>query len=324
MYTHNLAIFGIIAPDVYFLIKRDWKNFRSLFLIQIIIGLFSIPWLVMLPGQLQKVQVAFWTPRPGIVEVFQSIILLTSHLPLTPSWLLFACSLLSIESFMLVLFFAWKNRKEIPLLPLLLILALSTPIILFLVSYIVRPVFVTRVFIYSATIFLGIAGIAIAKGWNKRIGLVLASLFVLNSALSLPSLYSYAEFPRSPYKEAANFLETSEDSNLRIIHDNKLSFFPMRYYLPGSDQVFLADEPGTSNDTFAVASQQAMEIFPVNNIEDAVDGAKSIAFVVFSSAVEEYNERGLDQHPILSWLNDEFNFQEKTSFNDLEIYFFDR
>mgnify|MGYP001578243595 CR=1 FL=1 len=98
----------------------------------------------------------------------------------------------------------------------------------------------------------------------------------------------------------------------------------MHYYLPDSDQVFLADEPGASNDTFAVASQQAMKIFPVNNIEDAVNGAKRIAFVVFSSAIEEYREQGMDQHPILSLLNADFNFQGKTSFNDLEIYFFDR
>jgi mannosyltransferase len=324
MYTHNLAIFGIIAPDFYFLVKLDWTKLRTLILIQIFIGLFSIPWLVILPGQMQKIQAAFWTPKPGIDEVFQSIILLTSHLPLTPSWLLFVCSLLSIEGFMLVFFIAWKYKKEMPLVQLLLILVLGPPITLFMISYLARPVFVSRVFIYSATMFLGIAGIAIAKGWNKRIGLVLASLFVLNSALSLPSLYSYSEFPRSPYKEAANFLATNEDSNLRIIHDNKLSYFPMHYYLPDRDQVFLADEPGSSNDTFAVASQQAMEIFPVNNIEDAVNGTKRIAFVVFSSAIEEYNERGMDQHPILKWLNDEFNFQEKTTFNDLEIYFFDR
>ena len=98
----------------------------------------------------------------------------------------------------------------------------------------------------------------------------------------------------------------------------------MHYYLPDRDQVFLADEPGSSNDTFAVASQQAMKIFPVNNIEDAVKGAKRIAFVVYSSAIEEYNDRGMDWHPILSWLNDTFNFQGKTTFNDLEIYFFDR
>lgn len=324
MYTHNLAIFGIIAPDVFLIITKDFNRLKKLVISQMVIVVLSLPWLIMVPGQLQKVQTAFWTPKPGIVEVIQSIIQLTATIPINPPWLLYAASMFSVQIVFLVYYLAIKKQMiSYPTISVILI-SIIPPLLLFIGSYLLRPIFVTRVFIYAATVFLGLSGVVIFKNWENRIGLIILVLFIINSSISLPSLYLYNEFPRSPFQQAVKYLDENPQNNLRIIHDNKLSFFPMFYYLPDADQDFLPDDPGSTNDTFAIASQEAMDIFPKNNIEDAVDGKNRIAFVVFTKAIEEYNKKGVGQHPTLVWLYEHFRFQNWVTFKDLEIYYFER
>ena len=55
MYTHNLGIFWIISPICFLIIKRDWKYLWKFLACLIIVGLLSLPWLVFLPGQMQKI-----------------------------------------------------------------------------------------------------------------------------------------------------------------------------------------------------------------------------------------------------------------------------
>lgn len=324
MYTHNLAIFGIIAPDILLLIKKDFNRLKKLVISQMIIAVLSLPWLIMVPGQMQKVQTAFWTPRPGIVEVVQSIIQLTATIPITPLWLFYAASIISMQITFLVFYLAIKKHNSSYSVISLIILSIIPPLFLFIGSYLIRPIFVTRVFIYAATVFLGLGGVVISKNWSNRIGIIILVLFIINSAISLPSLYQFNEFPRSPFRQAAEYLKENPQDDLRIIHDNKLSFFPMLFYLPDADQVFMPDEPGSSNDTLAIASQEAMGIYPENSIEDAIDEKVSIAFVVFSKAIDEYNQKGFGQHPTLAWLSERFHYQKMARFQDLEIYYFDR
>ena len=66
MYTHNLAVFFIIIPNFVLLIKRNWKLFFRILPYQILIAALSFPWLIMIPGQFNKVQTAFWTPVPRV------------------------------------------------------------------------------------------------------------------------------------------------------------------------------------------------------------------------------------------------------------------
>lgn len=324
MYTHNLAIFGIIAPDVLLLIKKDFNRLKKLVISQMVIAVLSLPWLIMVPGQMQKVQTAFWTPRPGLVEVFQSILQLTATIPIFPAWLLYAASIFSVQIVFLVYYLAIKKSKNSYPTISLIFLSIVPPLLLFIGSYLIRPIFVTRVFIYAATVFLGLSGVVIIKNWANRIGIIILVIFIINSAISLPSLYQFNGFPRSPFRQAAEYLKENPQDDLRIVHDNKLSFFPMLYYLPDADQVFLPDEPGSSNDTLAIASQEVMGIYPENGIEDAAGGQVSIAFVVFTKAIDEYNQKGLGQHPTLAWLSERFHYQKMTRFQDLEIYYFDR
>ncbi len=40
--------------------------------------------------QIEKIQGAFWTPRPGLVEVLQALVLFTASLPLPGVWFVIA------------------------------------------------------------------------------------------------------------------------------------------------------------------------------------------------------------------------------------------
>ncbi len=96
MYSHNLAIFGLLAPNVVFLIQRRWRLLRHLIIAQLVIGLLASPWLLLVPGQVAKIQAAFWTPRPGILEVVQTLVTFHTNVPV-PSGFLPVALLISLS-----------------------------------------------------------------------------------------------------------------------------------------------------------------------------------------------------------------------------------
>ena len=87
MYTHNAAVFGLIVPDVVLFFSRRWKQLGRLIAAQVVIGALALPWLLLLPGQIAKVQRAWWQAPPGLVEVLQVPVVWTSGLPLPGVWL---------------------------------------------------------------------------------------------------------------------------------------------------------------------------------------------------------------------------------------------
>ncbi len=88
LYSHNLAVFGLLIPGVVLLLQRNWHalwRWLKLFILSLIL---FFPWLVYVPGQIEKIQNAFWTPRPGVLEVVQSIYSLFSFLPQPFPWVM--------------------------------------------------------------------------------------------------------------------------------------------------------------------------------------------------------------------------------------------
>jgi mannosyltransferase len=322
MYTHNLAIFWIISPVLFVLLKRDWKFLWKYLLALMAIGLAATPWLILVPGQIQKIQNAFWTPRPGPVEIIQSIMMLTFNLPEPNRVLFVGGAILAFYIFILVLYHVIKNWIKEPNLMLLLIVCFVPPTLLFLSSYLIRPVFVIRGFIPSQLAFLGLAGAVTSLDWKNRTGGILAGLIIVNALISYPALYSYAEFPRSPFAEASGQIQRAVDKGNLIVHDNKLSYFPIDYYFHSPEQVFLKDEPGSSNDTFAVESQQAMGIFPEEKISSAAAGKSKLVFVVFQEAIREY-EAAHRQHPVIEWLGENYKLARQQTVGDLVLIFFE-
>ena len=323
MYSHNLAIFVLVVPNAFLIFKRNWRLLFRLIAAQLVIGLVALPWLLLLPGQISKIQGAFWTPRPGIVEIVQAIIMFTAALPLSGILLIIA-AVLSIEILFIVVMEAIKNKERKEELSFLAFFALLPPVLIFIVSYVMRPVFVPRGFLVSSMAYYGIAGVLISKNWPKGIGVLLVATFGLAAVISLPSQYLLSSFPRSPYQQATSFLETVIQPGDQVIHDDKLSYFPSRFYSPDLPQNFIADQPKSPNDTLALGSQKAMGIYPQPDLQTAIGDSQQFYFVVFTQTIQEYEAAGLSDHPSLTWLRAHYLLLDKKIFNDLEIYHFSR
>ncbi len=109
-----------------------------------------------------------------------------------------------------------------------------------------------------------------------------------------------------------------------ILHDNKLSYFPSYIYRPDMPQSFLADIPGSANDTFAPESQNAMKIYPSFSTADAVGEADIVSFIVFRKTISEYQEMGFSEHPVIEWFDKGWQLLSWDVVGDLEIYKFGR
>ncbi len=323
MYCHNLAGFIIIAPNIFLLIKRKWQLLLKLCIAQAAIALLAAPWLLMVPGQVEKIQGAFWTPRPGLVEVLQALVLFTASLPLPGIWFVIAL-VLSLYILVIVILELARMKADRERILLLSVMGLTPPVLLFVLSYVMRPVFVPRGFLISGFLYAGLAGHMIAQGWEKKIGIFVMASFVAACLISLPYQQTFRQFPRSPFAEAVAMLQEEMQPGDRLIHDNKLSAFPFLVYAPDIEQEFIADEAGSHNDTLAYASQEAMQRFPAANIGLAADGAERVYFVVFMQAIEEYAVLQGRAHPQLAWLEAHYQQTAVKVFNDLEVYRFER
>jgi 4-amino-4-deoxy-L-arabinose transferase-like glycosyltransferase len=323
MYSHNLAIFVIITANIWLVATRQWQLHRKLLAAQTVMAVLSLPWLLMIPGQIAKIQTAFWTPRPGLVEIFQAVVLLFGYIPI-PQKFLYITTLIGFEIISLVLFEVIRRKEQRGEFSILLFAVFIPPLLMFIVSYFMRPIFVVRGFLFSAIAFYGLLGCIVSRIDLKLVKGILIGSVLVCSVISLPFLYRFAEFPRSPFKQAAGYLAQNMDESSIALHDNKLSHFPMHYFNRALNQVFLPDEPGSFNDTLAFASQAAMKLYPVESIGEAVNGFDRIYFVVFEQAIQEYQDAGMPDHPVLEILEEGYDLVQREEFNDLFIYHFQK
>ncbi len=233
MYTHNLAVFVLVVPDIYLLARREWRMLGRLILAQLVIGLAALPWLWLVPGQIAKIQAAFWTPRPGIVEILQACVLLVTQLPLPERWLAGGLVLgLLVVGFVLLETVRLARKGSLPWF--LLALAFLPPALLFIASYLMRPVFVPRGFLAATMGFLGLCGVIIALRWRQIPAYLILGGLIAGAGIGLPFHYTFNEFPRSPFQPAMAFVQGELQAGDRVIHDNKLSLFP-RHLLCAQD-----------------------------------------------------------------------------------------
>lgn len=323
LYAHNLAFVTLAAGNVYFIVqalrgKQAWRKELYLILGQAVgLALFT-PWLFYVPTQLEKIQRAFWTQAPGLLDVVQMLMVFTTYLPLPP---LFIVGALGLSVFVLVVviwqLFKLRQSGRVPALGLFVTFALVPPVLLFALSYVIRPVFVPRAVIGSALVYAILIAVcaALAPRWLKW---ALAAAALGAAAIVLPFYYSaYGEWRRAPYAEADAFLRREWKDGDVILHDNKLAFFPMHLYdrtLPSS---FLADPPQSDNDTFARASQDAMGLHPTD-FDKAVKGHQRVWFVIFQTAIEEARAAGVP-HANMARLDKRFVHGPETSYGDVRV-----
>lgn len=323
MYTHNLAVFTLVAPGIFLALKRRWGQLLRLAGAGVIVALLSVPWLMKVPAQVAKIERAFWTLRPGVVDILQGLIEAHANLPLPPILLSTAVFI----AILLVTLTAWealRNRWRDDGFMLLLTLAFIPPALLFIASYFMRPIFAPRAFMPSMLAYYLLLARVVSQARVRAVGWIAGGAFVILSLASLPALYRFDSFPRSPFQQAMANLAERVTSSDQVVHENKLSYFPSAYYAPEIAQTFLPDPPGSHNDTLASATQSAMGIFPAGDLSSAAGKARRIFFIVFSEAIEEYQSAGQANDPALTWLEERYTLADRRVFNDLEIYTFVR
>lgn len=322
LYSHNLAAFGLAAANVILLLRRRWRSLFELLATQAVTGILFIPWLVMLPGQIQKIQTAFWTPSPGVVEVVQALIQFGPNLPLPDGWIE-AGTVLAVLLVVITGLETWRDRKTTPNLDFMLAYALTSPLALFLVSYIMRPVFVARGFLAASIGIYSLIGRVMMRRTARGAAFLLLGVTAASAALGIWQMATFAEFPRSPFREAAEALASSPDNEVLVLHDNKLSAFPMAYFAPELNQHFLADAAGSPNDTLAIGTQDALNWHADADVQAAAAGVDSLVFVVFDETIAEYRLAG-QPHPVMAWLNQYYRLTDRKSFNDLQLLWYMR
>jgi len=118
LYAHNLAGFLLLPPFAFLIWRRAWKQLLRFAVGGGVILLLFSPWLLLLPGQVEKIQRAFWTPKPGMVEFVQAILLGAGNLPLPSGWMAVAlvCTLGGLTFVVIGLVRGRKELNEITFL----------------------------------------------------------------------------------------------------------------------------------------------------------------------------------------------------------------
>ena len=305
LYAHNLGAFVLLALNVLVVIRRRWyRCLPALILADLAaLALFS-PWLVgVLPGQIGFVGRGYWLSPPGAEEVVRAMMLplLTFYEP-APVWLLGVGLLTGVLLLALLVLRAWRARSQAGWFLFLC----WAPILLLLLISRWRPVYLERALLPSALFYLVAVGWLLTRGGLPRpLSLGLAALLAVSTAGSLGVHYTYVGFPRPPFPEVAAYLQNCVEPADVVIHTNKLTYFPMRYYAPHLPGVFLADPPGSPQDTLARPTQEALGIFATPTITEAVGEVGRVWLVYFPREVEEVRAMGAE-HPALAWLEGRF------------------
>jgi 4-amino-4-deoxy-L-arabinose transferase-like glycosyltransferase len=322
LYSHNLAFVTLLAANVYLAWRRDWYGLAKLSVAQFVGVLAFAPWLFYVPTQIAKIQRAFWTQPPALADVLQMLVVFTAYLPL-PSVIFAGALFVSIAVAVIAALemTRWIRRCAPRSLGMLLTFVFVSPALAFALSYLMRPVFVPRGVIASSLVYYLLLAMLAARA--PRVGRVLiVTLAGLIALSTLPFLYSaWGEWRRAPFAEANQFLRAQMQQGDLILHDNKLSFFPMHYHDRALPQEFLADPPGSANDTLARGSQEAMGLFPIK-FDQAIGGRSRVWLVIFQIALDQAAEDGR-LHENLSRMDAAMRRVQVTPFGDLRIFLYE-
>ena len=320
MYSHNLAIVGILITNLLLFINLNWKKIKLFLGIQTAVLLLFLPWAIYLPQQIAKVQNAFWTPIPGVAEIIQSFLLLFAFAPLPSIWMMIVLALIFQ---ILVLFLFWVFRNKDRKLIVIFVSAAGIPFLLFIISILFQPVFVPRIFIFSAFLSFGCLGVYVARSWNNGIGKIVLVTAVVVSAICLPFYYSFKSFPRSDFLSVSKYLQNENTSNSLILHDNKLSFFPVLVYAPDLNQAYLSDAPDSENDTLALESQIALGYSAISHINE-IPQFDRLFFIDFEIVEREYQNLGIEDPNLVYLSNIYGNAKQVKKIGDINIYFYEK
>jgi len=322
LYSHNLAVFFAAALALWILArawsKRKLRSLGSFSVAGAAILLLWLPWLLLLPGQVGKIQQAYWIAPPDVLIVLQTLLTFVADFDNArfPALLLPFALTLTVLLFVLLGFELARGGWRDGRVGFFIVLAGVPPLLIFLVS-LWRPVYLTRALMPSF-LMLSVLTAWLVTRLPRVFGRALLGALALVTIAAYAFYYTYQDFPRPPFRDALAYLDAHRLPGDAIVHDNKMSFFPLHYYARGNDlaQTFIADPAGGGSDTLAYPTQEALGLF-ATTVEAATRARPRVWFVMFRQAREEAPPAAN-----LEWLRAQYRVQQEQTFHDLEIYLF--
>jgi mannosyltransferase len=329
MHTQQLAAFYLVAIGLVPFIARRRSHIMGVILGAGIAFVVYLPWLVNIPGQLQKVNSYYWIAPPDglkLLITLRSFLSVQLDIPPPASMIAFvgAIFLFLFLMIQLVIYVRKPRRKtESDNHRIYFVLWLfGAPITLMWLVSQVQPVYLERALLPSALmLYIALGWLFTRSGLPNSISGILIIVGLVLSAVGLNYQYTWATFPNSPFEQAVNTIDANGDEADVIVHMNKLSALPMIYYDRQLTQRYIADVQGSSEDTLALPTQEVLTIFGEVCVAHAVHDAENVWFVVFERVAQQYEVAGRsDLSNVIGWLDENFAFENRYNFNDLQVY----
>ena len=335
-YTHSIAVIYLLLLALTPVLVRRWKDVVSVVLAGLGAVILYLPWLARLPSQFGKIQNNYWMEAPSPGRLVTALLSYVTNLPVPGGWLPAAL----FVTFGLLALAVWQTLRlwrkvkragasdddQISLRrgSWLAYLAFTPLLALYLLS-LVQPVFVERALLPAGVFFWMWIGWALMHTHLPRPALVMAAGIILAAVfIGLYQHMNYDAFPYAPYRSLAESLaEQLEDGDV-IVHSNKLSLLPLVYVNRDLPQSYVVDPPGVSSDTLGISTQQVLGLQAEPSIDAAAGQAGRVWLLIFSRAIQEYQDAGYDTHPHLVWMESHYPYQSVERWGDLLVYRFSK
>lgn len=334
LYSHNLSFAFFAAIGMFVVVRFLMGLPKRIIRTSLLMGTISsalamaagfLPWLQMLPAQFSKITQSYWITPPTMVTYVQTMFAFgfwtdNQSAPLALVTAMLTGSLLIIA---LIAHELIHRRHEVNVRPgLLLMMTLWPIVVLAVVSYVVRPVYIIRGLIPAQTAFLMLAAWAAAK-LPRVVQIGAGTLLGAILIFALLTHYAYDSFPRARWDDVASYLRSHALAGDAIVHDNKLTFFPMALVDPDLDQGYLRDVSGIGSDTLALPTQRVLGLLAID-VEEIMANEERIWLVIYSRARDDYRAAGFADDPNWLALESRFEVIEQMSFDPVEVFLFAR
>lgn len=335
-YTHSIAVFYLLLLALTPVFARRWKDAVAVGLAGLGAMALYLPWMARLPSQIGKIQDNYWMEVPSPGRLVTALLCFVTNLPVPEGWLpaalFISLSLLVLAAWQTLRL--WRKSRQTDgsgtansnlRRGLWLAYLAFTPLLaLYLVSQ-VQPVFVERALLPAGVFFWMWVGWTLARTDLPRPVAILAAAVLLGGvAIGIYQHISYNGFPYGPYNALGDSLAGRLESGDVIVHSNKLSLLPLMYTHRDLPQRYVVDPPGSSSDTLGIPTQLVLGVQAESSIEAAANHAQRVWLVIFSRAIQEYQDANNHTHPHLAWLASHYPNQAVERWGDLMVYRFSR
>ncbi len=334
MYVQQLAAPVLLALGLLPVLARRRDRVVRTGLAALLALVVYLPWLIYLPRQLAKLR-RYWVQRPNVLHLWLALRSFVSvNLDFSAVWWLPTFLLAAVFTVFLV-YRGYGVLRDSRLdagdrepVRWALWLAFMPMIFMWVVSYLLQPVFLPRALLPSAVVFyVAVAWLLVSAGIPRLIVGGLAVWWSVIVVFGLVTLYGWDTFPAPPFDDADSYLANHVEAGDVIVHGNKITVLPMIYYDRDLPQAYVRDIPSSGSDTLGIPTQQALGLMAQPCIAGAAHGAPRVWYVTFDRLEDEMAELVADnpndaRYDSLRWLRAHYTQVMDEDFNDLIIYLF--